>query len=89
MTKTLVRATAAAALAVLSAGPLAAQTTFHKYVANGGTALYDALWDSFKTVQDTNGRRAVVLLSDGRDENNPGTAPGSVHNLDEVLALHL
>jgi hypothetical protein len=35
MTKTLVRAAAAAALAVLSAGPLAAQTTFHKYVANG------------------------------------------------------
>jgi len=26
-------------------------------------------------------------LSDGRDENNPGTAPGSLHKLDEVLEL--
>ena len=32
------------------------------------------------------GRRAVVLLSDGRDENNPGTGPGSVHSYDDVLA---
>src|SRR5204863_8540102 len=24
---------------------------------------------------------------DGRDENNPGTAPGSVHTFDEVLAM--
>jgi hypothetical protein len=27
------------------------------------------------------------VLSDGRDENNPGTAPGSKHVLDEVLTL--
>ena len=33
------------------------------------------------------GRRAVVVLTDGRDENNPGTAPGSTHTFDEVLAL--
>ena len=24
-------------------------------------------------------------MTDGRDENNPGTAPGSRHTLDEVL----
>ncbi|HYK42423.1 MAG TPA: SGNH/GDSL hydrolase family protein [Thermoanaerobaculia bacterium] len=37
MTKTLARTAAAAALTILAAGPLAAQTqtTFHKYVANG------------------------------------------------------
>jgi AAA domain-containing protein len=38
-------------------------------------------------LKDVAGRRAVVLLSDGRDENNPGTAPGSTHRLDEVLEL--
>ena len=31
------------------------------------------------------GRRAVVILSDGRDENNPGTGPGSVHTFTDVL----
>src|SRR5262249_48287408 len=33
------------------------------------------------------GRRAVIVMTDGRDENDPGTAPGSVHTLDEVLKL--
>ena len=28
-----------------------------------------------------------MILTDGRDENNPGTAPGTVRNLDDVLAL--
>jgi VWFA-related protein len=32
-------------------------------------------------------RRAVVLVTDGRDENNPGTGPGSEHSLAEVLEL--
>ena len=34
-----------------------------------------------------NGRRAIVVFTDGRDENNPGTAPGSAHNFKEVLTL--
>src|SRR5262249_11535726 len=58
-----------------------------KYVANGGTALYDALWGSFQTLKGVAGRHAVIVMTDGKDENNPGTAPGSVHTLDEVLAL--
>ena len=28
-----------------------------------------------------------MILTDGRDENNPGTAPGSTHTLEEVLKL--
>ncbi len=28
-----------------------------------------------------------MVLSDGRDENNPGTAPGSAHTFEEVLEL--
>ena len=58
-----------------------------KYVANGGTALYDAVYNSLLHLRDVKGRRSIVLLSDGRDENNPGTAPGSTHVFDEVLAL--
>jgi VWFA-related protein len=59
----------------------------NKYTALGGTALYDALWNSLNTLKDVKGRRAVVVLTDGKDENNPGTAPGSTHKLSEVLAL--
>jgi VWFA-related protein len=57
------------------------------YTASGGTALYDALWDSLTRMQRIEGRRAVVVMSDGRDENNPGTAPGSVRTVDDVLNL--
>jgi len=56
-----------------------------KYQALGGTALYDALYNSVMRLKPVKGRRAVVILTDGRDENNPGTAPGSVHTLDDVL----
>jgi VWFA-related protein len=58
-----------------------------KYQANGGTALYDALWNSLMHLKGVPGRRAVVVLSDGRDEDNPGTGPGSVHSLEEVMGL--
>jgi VWFA-related protein len=56
------------------------------YTANGGTALYDALMMSLDRLRHVDGRRVVVVLTDGVDENNPGTAPGSVHTLDEVRA---
>jgi Ca-activated chloride channel family protein len=58
-----------------------------KYNPIGGTALYDALWDSLLTLKESPGRHAIVVLTDGRDENNPGTAPGSTHTLDEVMKL--
>lgn len=58
-----------------------------KYTPNGGTALYDALWNALQHVKGIAARRAIVVLSDGRDENNPGTAPGSIHTLDQVMAL--
>jgi VWFA-related protein len=53
----------------------------------GGTALYDALAGAFTALKPVEGRRAVVVMTDGRDENNPGTAPGSSHTLAEVLEL--
>jgi VWFA-related protein len=58
-----------------------------RYVTGGGTALYDALWDGLQHLKTVQGRRAIVVLTDGRDENNPGTAPGSAHTLDEVMEL--
>jgi VWFA-related protein len=56
-----------------------------QYQAVGGTALYDALAESLERLKRVEGRRVVVVMTDGRDENNPGTAPGSVRTLDQVL----
>jgi VWFA-related protein len=61
--------------------------TLSKYQAEGGTALYDALCDSLLMLKGLKGRRAVVILSDGRDEDNPGTGPGSVRSWESVLHL--
>jgi Ca-activated chloride channel family protein len=58
-----------------------------QYVAAGGTALYDAIWGSLFRLRRENTRRVMVVVTDGRDENNPGTAPGSVHTLVEVLQM--
>jgi VWFA-related protein len=61
--------------------------TLAEYVADGGTALYDALCDSLLMLKGIKGRRAVVVLTDGRDEDNPGTGPGSVRSWESVLRL--
>jgi len=55
------------------------------YKPYGGTALYDALYNSLMTLKGVQGRRAIVVLTDGRDEDNPGTGPGSEHSFDDVL----
>jgi VWFA-related protein len=56
-----------------------------QYKASGGTALYDALSDSLHRLKFENARRVVVVLTDGRDEDNPGKGPGSTHTFDDVL----
>ena len=61
--------------------------TLSEYKAEGGTALYDALCDSLLMLKGLKGRRAVVILTDGRDEDNPGTGPGSVRSWESVLRL--
>ncbi len=53
----------------------------------GGTSLYDALGGAFAALKRLEGRRAVVVMTDGRDENNAGTAPGSRQTLAQVLDL--
>jgi len=58
------------------------------YFARGGTALYDGLTDALMRLKQTTGRKVVVLLSDGRDEDNAGTGPGSARAQNDVfLAL--
>jgi len=57
------------------------------YKALGGTALYDALGDSFRLLSREEARRVVVVMTDGRDEDNPGTGPGSRLTLPEVLKM--
>jgi VWFA-related protein len=57
-----------------------------KYVAEGGTALYDAVYDSLTQLGTVkNGRRVVVVVTDGLDENAASNGPGSLHTWDEVL----
>jgi len=53
--------------------------------AGGGTALYDAVWRTSKNLEQFDGRRVLVLLSDGKDEDAGGFGPGSLHTMDEAL----
>ena len=64
----------------------ALKTAVRSAGARGGTALYDAVVQSAKGLKREKGRRAVILLTDGKDENNPGTAPGSRHTLEQCIA---
>lgn len=55
------------------------------YTTTGGTALYDALAEAAGRLSTVDGRRVIVVVSDGRDENAPSTGPGSVRTWDEAL----
>jgi Ca-activated chloride channel family protein len=59
--------------------------TIEHYQALGGTALYDALGDSLDRLKKVEGRRVIVVVTDGRDEDNPGTGPGSRRSFAQVL----
>jgi Ca-activated chloride channel family protein len=53
--------------------------------ARGGTALYDAIYQASDILSREEGRKVIVLLSDGRDEASSGLEPGSLHTFDESL----
>ena len=55
----------------------------------GGTALYDGIVLAMESLEPVQGRKAVVLLSDGRDESGDGFRPGSLHSYEEALAIAL
>jgi VWFA-related protein len=55
------------------------------YVATGGTALNDGLYDSLAQVSKIEGRRAIVVVTDGRDENAASNGPGSTQTWNDVV----
>jgi VWFA-related protein len=55
------------------------------YQTKGGTALYDGVAEAVTRLRSVPGRRAVVLVSDGRDENAPSTGPGSIRSWEEAM----
>ncbi|HEX4824975.1 MAG TPA: VWA domain-containing protein [Candidatus Polarisedimenticolaceae bacterium] len=52
--------------------------------AKGGTALYDAIVKASDRLSQFEGRRVMVVLSDGRDEADNGLEPGSLHTAEEA-----
>jgi len=52
--------------------------------AKGGTSLYDAIYRASERLAAFDGRRVLVVLSDGRDEAGNGLEPGSLHTLEEA-----
>ncbi len=55
-------------------------------VARGDTALWDALYVSVDSLRDVSGRKAIVLLSDGVDDDGTGK-PLSTRGVGDVLTL--
>jgi VWFA-related protein len=59
--------------------------TIRESEAYGGTALYYAIWKTARLLKGFQGRKVLVLLSDGRDEAANGLEPGSLHTLEEAV----
>ena len=69
----------------LSTNRDASLTALDEYTAKGGTALYDAVDAALTRLQRVEGRRVVVVFTDGRDENNAGNGPGSTIALNDLM----
>ena len=71
------------------ATPLADRKAIHERIRaitpGGGTALYDSLYAVAGMLQNVDGRRAMVLLSDGRDQALVENEPGSLRLFEEAL----
>ncbi len=71
------------------ATPLTDCKTVHERIRaitpGGGTALYDSLYAVAGMLQAVEGRRAMVLLSDGRDQALVENEPGSLRLFEEAL----
>jgi Ca-activated chloride channel homolog len=72
-------------LASPSADRRAIKTAIEAIQARGGTALYDAIYRAADRLAGVEGRRVVVLLSDGRDQAFTDNEPGSLHLFEEAL----
>jgi VWFA-related protein len=71
-------------LSTMSANRDASRKAIDSAMPRGNTALYDALYASIDAVKGRPGRKAVVLLSDGVDDNGVGKQL-SKHSIDEVI----
>ncbi len=72
-------------LAAPTADRAALKTAIQAIEAHGGTALYDALYRAADRLASSEGRRVIVLLSDGRDQALTDNEPGSLHLFEEAL----
>jgi VWFA-related protein len=64
----------------------AARAAIGATAARGDTALWDALYASVESLRDVSGRKAIVLLSDGVDDDG-SSKPLSKHTVTDVLSL--
>ena len=60
------------------------EAAIRKGQAQGGTSLYDAIFKASDRLAEFDGRRVLVVLSDGRDEAANGLEPGSLHTQEEA-----
>ena len=65
--------------------PLRIEEAISGISAGGGTALYDAVFRTANLMAGMEGRKAIVLLSDGRDQALTENEPGSLHLFEEAL----
>ena len=74
------------AIQPLSADHATAEAAIDATTARGDTALFDALYASVESLRDVPGRKAIVLLSDGVDDDGTGK-PLSKKTVTDVLTL--
>ncbi len=55
--------------------------------ATRGTALYDAVIAGCRKLKERQGKAAIILLSDGKDEDNAGTKPGSKQTSEQAIQV--
>lgn len=70
--------------------PASAAAALRRLRPEGGTALYDAVASGVDLLRDIPGRRAVIVVADGRDCRDDPACPvqfGSQRSLDDVSAM--
>lgn len=65
---------------------ITAISTTPTQIGSGGTYLYDSLWYAVTKTAVRQKHKAIVVLSDGRDENALGEKDVSIKTPDEVIA---
>lgn len=68
----------------LTAARASLEKTVKSMYAHGGTAVYDALHMAVLALRGQQGKSAIVLLSDGKDEAYGGGRPGSKRTYEDV-----